>query len=320
MRAVVLTRYGGPEALEVREVPLPEFQEDEVLVRVVAASVNPVDEFTVDPPLFLRRGQGFLRPRTGRVGLDLAGRVEAVGRAVTEFRVGDEVLGVGHGAFAEYSNADQTQLVRKPPGLSFEEAAAVPVAATTALQGLRDQAGVRPGMKVLINGASGGVGTFAVQIALALGAEVSCVCSPGKVEWNRSLGVVRVFDYTREDFTRSGPQYDVIFDTHMNHPLAAYRRVLAPHGVLLMVGVGSGSGARLVGRLLKVLLGSRLLGPKTKFFVAHVDRGSLVPLGDLLAAGKVRPVIDRRYPLSEVAAALKYLAEGHAQGKLVLTV
>ncbi len=240
MKAWAFDRYGPPEVLEFREVPLPTFRdENEVLVRVHSASVNPTDRHALKLPLIFRRGRGFLRPKMGRLGSDLAGRVEVVGKNVKELHVGDEVFGVGRGAFAEFAVADQTQLVVKPSALTFDQAAAVPVAATTALQGLRDKAQVRPGHRVLINGASGGVGTFAVQIAKSLGAEVSGVCSAQNVEIVKSLGADRVFDYSREDFTKSGQRYDVVFDTQLNHTLAAYRRVLVPHGVLQRKGQSS---------------------------------------------------------------------------------
>jgi NADPH:quinone reductase-like Zn-dependent oxidoreductase len=320
MKAWVLDRYGSPEVLQFREVPFPEFRDDhEVLVRVLATSVNPADRHNLKPPLFFRRGQGLLKPKTGRVGLDVAGRVEVVGKDVQGLHVGDEVFGVGRGAFGEYAACDQSEVAPKPAGLTFEQAAAVPIAAITALQALRDHGKVQPGQRVLINGASGGVGTFAVQIAQALGAEVSCVCSTPNVDRNRSLGVARVFDYSREDFTQSGQHYDVIFDTQLNHSLKAYRKVLNPGGVLLVVGGGSGSVSRILPRLLRTILGSRLVGPRSKFFVARVRTPDLIALTELIEAGKVTPVIDRRYPLSQVPDALRYLIAGHARGKIVIT-
>jgi NADPH:quinone reductase-like Zn-dependent oxidoreductase len=321
MKAWVFDRYGPPEVLGLRDVPFPAFRdEDEVLVRVHATSVNPSDRHSLKLPFIFRRGQGFFRPKTGRPGGDLAGRIEVVGKNVTELHVGDEVFGVGRGAFAEYAVADQNQVVLKPAALTFEQVAAVPIAAVTALQGLRDKAQVRPGQRVLINGASGGVGTFAVQIAKSLGAEVECVCSTRNVELVTSLGADRVFDYTREDFTRSGRSYDVIFDTQLNHSLAAYRRVLNPQGLLLVVGGGSGPIGSLLRRLLRVLLGARIVGPRTKFFIASIKKPDLLVLKELLEAGKVTPVIDRRYPLDQVPDAIRYLAEGHARGKIVVTL
>jgi NADPH:quinone reductase-like Zn-dependent oxidoreductase len=321
MKAWMLDHYGTVEGLQLREVPFPEFKDDhEVLIRVQNSSVNPADRHNLKPPFMFRGGQGFLRPKSARVGLDLAGRVERVGTGVKDLHVGDAVYGVGRGAFGEFAVADENQVALKPARFSFEQAAAVPIAAITALQGLRDKALVRPGQRVLINGASGGVGTFAVQIAKALGAQVSCVCSSGNVEWVQSIGVDRIFDYTREDFTKSGVRFDVIFDTQLNHSLAAYRGVLNPGGLLLIVGAGPGNVSRLLRRLLRTILGSRIVGPRTKFFVARVNKEDLVALTDLFEAGKVTPKIDRRYPLNQVPDALRYLIEGHARGKIVLTV
>jgi NADPH:quinone reductase-like Zn-dependent oxidoreductase len=320
MKAWVFDRYGPPEVLQLRDLPLPPFTEDhQVLVRVSAASVNPADRHSLQLPFILRGGRGFFRPKSGRPGSDLAGRVVAVGPRVQQLHVGDEVFGVGTGAFGEYAVAGEAHLVRKPTSLTFEQAAAVPVAAITALQGLRTHGKVGPGQRVLINGASGGVGTFAVQIARSLGAEVNGVCSPQNVELAKSLGADRVFDYTREDFTESGQRYDVIFDTQLNHSLAAYRRVLNPHGLLLAVGAGPGSALRLMRRLLVTTLGARLVGPRTKFFIASINQADLVTLTGLLESGKLTPVIDRRYPLNQVPDAVRYLAEGHARGKIVIT-
>lgn len=321
MKAWILDRYGPPENLQLRDVTFPAFRDDhELLVRVFASSVNPADRHNLKLPFMFRRRQGFLRPKNGRCGLDLAGRVEVVGKGVKGFHVGDEVFGVGTGAFGEYAIADETEVAPKPSRLTFEQAAALPIAAVTALQGLRDRARVRPGQRVLINGASGGVGTFAVQIARALGAEVSAVCSPRNVEAAKSLGAGRVFDYSREDFTQGGDRYDVIFDTQLNHSLAAYRRVLNPGGVLLIVGAGPGGVGRLLLRLVFKSLGARFVGPKTKFFVASVKTEPLAALKEFVDAGKVTPVIDRRYSLTEVPDALRYIIEGHARGKAVITL
>ncbi|MFZ3355396.1 MAG: NAD(P)-dependent alcohol dehydrogenase [Thermoplasmata archaeon] len=322
MRAWVFDRYGPPEVLELRDVPVPTFRDDhEVLVRVRASSVNPADRHNLHLPFFLRKGRGFFKPKEGRPGLDLAGRVEAVGIGVKDLRVGDEVFGVGRGAHAEYAVSDEVEVAPKPTRLTFEEAAAVPIAAVTALQGLRDQAQVGPGKRVLINGASGGVGTFAVQIALALGAQVSCVCSTRMVEWNMSLGIEQAFDYSREDFTRSGQRFDVIFDTQLNHSLASYRRVLNPGGLLLVIGAGPGSIGKLLPKLLfKGMLGTRLFGPRAKFFIASVRKPALVALKELIDTGKLTPRIDKRFPFEQVPDAYRYLIEGHAQGKIVVTM
>jgi NADPH:quinone reductase-like Zn-dependent oxidoreductase len=319
MKAWILDHYGPVEALQLRDVPFPSFRdENEVLVRVLATSVNPADRHNLKLPFLFRKGNGWLRPKNDRVGLDLAGRIEVVGKNVKELHVGDEVFGAGRGAFGEYAVSDQIELAPKPSRLTFEQAAALPIAGVTALQALRDKAKVQPGQRVLINGASGGVGTFAIQIAKALGAEVSAVCSSQNVETARSLGAVRVFEYSREDFARSGEHYDVIFDTQLNHSLAAYRRILNPNGVFVVVGGGAGSTSRILPRLIKTLLVSRIVGPKAMFFIARVRTGDLVALKELVDAGKVTPVIDRRYPLAQVPDALRYLIEGHSRGKIVV--
>ncbi|MCI4340123.1 MAG: NAD(P)-dependent alcohol dehydrogenase [Thermoplasmata archaeon] len=319
MRGWAFERYGSPDVLQLRDLPMPRFRdENEVLIRVRSTSVNPADRHSLRPPLLFRRGQGWLRPKDGRLGRDLAGQIEAIGTGVRDLHVGDEVFGVGRGAFGDYAIADQSEIAAKPASVSFEDAGAVPIAATTALQGLRDHAKVRAGQRVLVNGAAGGVGTFAVQIARSLGAEVHGVCSTRNVDLVRSLGATRVFDYAAEDFTRSGERYDVVFDTQLNHSLAAYRRVLRSGGLLLIVGAGSGKIGSLLLRLLGKWVGARLVGPRTRFFVARVKRADLVILSDLLTKQTVRPVIDRRYPLAQVPDALRYLIEGHARGKIVV--
>ncbi|MCI4325353.1 MAG: NAD(P)-dependent alcohol dehydrogenase [Thermoplasmata archaeon] len=321
MRAWILRRYGSVDDLELRDVPMPTFRDEhELLVRVRHSSVNPADRHNLRPPVFLRGGQGFLRPKEGRIGLDLAGRVEGVGTAVRGIQVGDEVFGVGRGAFGEFAVADETQVATPPARLSSEQAAAVPIAATTALQALRDHANVGPGQRVLVNGAAGGVGTFAVQIARALGAEVSAVCSTRNVALVQSLGAIRVFDYTREDFTRSGERYDVILDMQVNHSLRAFRRALKPGGLLLVVGAGQGSITRILLGLIGRTIASKFVGPRTKFFIAKVRRDDLVVLAEMLQDGRVTPVIDHRYPLDHVPDALRELIGGHARGKIVVTV
>jgi NADPH:quinone reductase-like Zn-dependent oxidoreductase len=320
MKAWTFNHYGSTDVLEFQEVPLPSFKdENEVLVRVESASINPTDKFLLKPPFFLRRQQGMLRPKLGRLGSDLSGQVEAVGKNVTEFHAGDKVFGVGRGTLAEHAVADQSELVMKPPTISAEQVAALPIAATTALQGLRDKAQVRPGQRVLVNGASGGVGTFAVQIAKALGAEVDGVCSTQNVELAKSLGAARVFDYSKEDFSKSGLSYDVIFDTQLNRPLSAYRRVLRPGGMLLMVGAGSGPAGRLLFRLLGKSLGSRFVGPKTKFFIARMNKQDLNVLSGMIESGKIASVVDQRFPLPQARDAMRYLMDGHARGKIVIT-
>ena len=263
-------------------------------------------------------GGGLLKPKNKILGADIAGRVEAVGRNVMQFRLGDDVFGdIGHGGFAEYACARENRLASKPANLSFEEAAAVPMAALTALQGLRDKGRIQPGQKVLINGASGGLGTFAVQIAKSFGAEVTAVCSTGKMDMARSIGADRVIDYTKEDFTKSAPHYDLIFAANGYHPILDYRRALAPKGSYVVAGGAWPQmfQAMLLGPWIS-MAGSKKMGG----LVAKVDPKDLVFIKELLEAGKVKPVIDRRYPLSEVPEALRYLGEGHARGKVVITL
>jgi NADPH:quinone reductase-like Zn-dependent oxidoreductase len=321
MKAIVHERYGRPDVLKLREVDVPVVADDQVLVRVHASSVNPVEWYGVTGPYFARIGEGLRRPKHTGVGGDLAGRVEAVGRDVTNFQPGDDAFGTGAGAWAEYACAREARLAPKPANLSFEEAAAVPVAAITALQALRDKGEVQPGQKVLINGASGGVGTFAVQIAKALGADVTAVCSTANVDQARSLGAERVVDYTQEDFTRRSERHDLMLDIAGSRSFFDFRRVLTPEATVVLVGGrmtyrGLGPLPHLAGTLLR----SRGRSQTVKFFVAKVTSEDLVFLGELLGAGKVKPVIDRRYELSQAPDALAYLGEGHARGKVVITV
>ena len=322
MQAIVQDRFGPPEVLELREVKRPEAGKGEVLVRVRAASVNPADWYAMAGIPWLARPQmGLRRPKTGRVGLDLAGEVAAVGAGVSRFQPGDEVFGAGTGTLAEYAVASEDSLVGKPASLSFEQAAAVPVAGLTALQGLRDKGRLQPGQQVLVNGASGGVGTFAVQVAKALGAEVTGVCSTRNLDMVRSLGADRVVDYTREDFTRTDRRYDLLLDVAGSRPWSACRRVLTQRGILVLVGAPKGS--RLLGpvdHILKVRLASLRASQKVVFFISKALQRDLEALRELLAAGKVTPVVERSYPLRDAAEAFRYLGEGHAQGKLVITV
>jgi len=321
MTAVVHERYGRPDVLHLRDVEKPKINENQVLVRVHAASVNPVEWYGVTGPIFGRIGNGLRRPKVTSVGADLAGRVESVGADVEGFRPGDEVFGIGVGAWAEYAVARGARLALKPASLSFEEAAAVPVAAITALQALRDHGQVRPGQKVLINGASGGVGTFAVQIAKVFGADVTAVCSTRNVELVRSLGADRVVDYTQEDFTKRSERHDLMLDIAGSRPFRQFKRVLTPEATVVLVGGpmtyrGLGPLPHLGG----TFLSSKARRRTVKFFVAKVTTEDLTALGELLDAGKVKPVIDRRYELSQAADALAYLGEGHARGKVVITV
>jgi NADPH:quinone reductase-like Zn-dependent oxidoreductase len=302
---------------------MPLVSDDGVLVRVKAASVNPLDWHFMRPlPYIVRAQAGLRRPKDSGLGADMAGDVEAVGKNVTRFQPGDEVFGGGGGTFAEYVSIRQDGVVlEKPASLTFEQAASVPVAAFTALQALRDKGQIQPGHKVLVNGAAGGVGTFAVQIAKAFGAEVTSVYSTRNVEMVRSIRADQVVDYTQEDFTRTRQRYDVLVDVAGNRTLSECRRVLAPKGVL--VGVGGPDKGRWVGPLtgpVKMLLVSPFVSQTMVPLLAHQSRDDLAVLRELLEAGKVTPVIDRTYPLSEVPEAIGYLEEGHASGKVVITV
>lgn len=316
MKAIVCTRYGPPEALQFTEIAKPTPTDDQVLIKIRAASVNPVDRLFRAPYVF-RLLTGLRKPRNPRLGSDVAGQVEAVGKNITQFKPGDQVFGVCRGAFAEYGCAIEDKLAFKPANKSFEEAASVPVAALTALQGLRDKGQIQRGQKVLVDGASGGVGTFAVQIAKAFGAEVTAVCSTKKLDIARSIGADHVIDYSQQDFTKSGQRYDLILAANAYHSIFSYRRALSPRGIYVMAG---GGGAQIFqGMLLGPLL-SLLGGRNMRFFIAKINNKDLGVLKDLLETGKVVPVIDRSYPLSRVAEALIYLEEKHAKGKIVITV
>ena len=321
MRAVVRTAYGSPDVLEVGETDKPELTDDGVLVRVRAASINAADWYELTGTPYVARAQmGLRKPKTNTLGVDFAGTVEAVGRDITQLRPGDDVFGGRSGAFADYVCARRA-VVAKPAALTFEEAAAVPVAALTALQGLRDKGQLQPGQKVLINGASGGVGTFAVQIAKALGAEVTGVCSTRNVDIARSLGADHVIDYTREDFTRSDRRYDLLLDIAGSRSWSECKRVLNPKATLVIVGAPKGNRALgPLGHIAQVRLASMPGSQRALFFVAKFNMPDMVVLRDLLESGKVKPVIDRRHELNEIADAFRYLGEGHAQGKIVVSV
>jgi NADPH:quinone reductase-like Zn-dependent oxidoreductase len=321
MKAAVYREYGQPEVIQLEDHPTPTPGDDEVLVRIRAASVNPMDYHFIGGTMIMRLMTGLRRPKPTRPGVDLAGEVEAIGRSVTRFRVGDAVFGVARGAFAEYACAKERQLALKPANATFEHAAAVPVAGLTALQALRDKGGIQAGQKVLINGAAGGVGTFAVQIAKAFGAEVTAVCSTKGVELVRSLGADHVIDYSRDDFTRSDAKYDLLADCAGNRSLWECRRVMTPKGTI--VAIGARPGGRWVGPLpqvLKVLVSGRFVSQRVVLFVASINPGDLTVMKDLIEAGRVTPVIDRSYELSEVVAAVRHAKEGHALGKVVITV
>jgi NADPH:quinone reductase-like Zn-dependent oxidoreductase len=320
MRAIIYTEYGSPDVIQFTEVAKPTPKDNEVLIKIRAASLNALDwRLMRGKPVFIRPMIGGLRkPKNTRPGVDVAGHVEVVGRNITEFKTGDEVFGVCKGACAEYGCTIEDKLALKPANISFEEAAAVPVAATTALQGLRDKGFIQEGQKVLVDGASGGVGTFAVQIAKAFGAEVTAVCSTSKMDTARSIGADHCIDYTLEDFTLSRQRYDLIIAANAHHSIFDYRPALAQNGIYVMAG-GGGVVEILQGMLLGPLL-SLIGSKKMRFFIAKINRKDLVILKDLLAARKVVPVIDRRYPLSEAAEAFRYLEKGHAKGKVVITV
>lgn len=322
MKAVVFHRYGPPEQLEVREIARPTLDDDGVLVRVRAAGLNALDWRLMRGSPYVARlmGIGLRRPTRSIPGVDLAGVVEAVGKNVTEFKLGDEVFGNRGGACAEYLLGKERHFAPKPAPLTFEQAAAVPVAGLTALQGLRDVGRLRPGQKVLINGSSGGVGTFAVQVAKALGADVTAVCSTRSVELVRSLGADRVVDRHKEDFTRSGERYDLMFDVAGDRSLSDCRRVLAHDGTLVLAGGSYGRWLGPVTRGLQAILLRRFVSQRLVPFLTPGGKDDLLVLKELIEAGKVTPVIDRTYPLSETAQAIRYLEERRAQGKVVIIV
>ncbi len=322
MKAIVYTKYGPPDVLQLKEVEKPTPKDDEVLIKVHAASANPADWHLMRGTPYIVRimGFGLLKPKNSVPGLDVAGRVEAVGRNVKQFQPGDEVFGQNSRAYAEYVCVPEDGIVLKPANLTFEQAAAVPLAAFTALQGLRDKGQIQPGQKVLINGASGGVGTFAVQIAKSFGAEVTGVCSTRNLDMVRSIGADHVIDYTQEDFTQNGQHYDLMLDAVGNRSLSDCRRVLSPKGVYVSVGAQVNDWLGPLTHVFRILLVSLVGSQKMVPLLAKQTKKDLVVLQELLEAGKVIPVIDRRFPLSETAEAIRYLEEGHAQGKVVITV
>jgi len=323
MKAVTYRCYGSPEVLEVEEVEKPTPTDEQVLVKVRAASINPLEwHYMRGKPYLMRMQAGIGVPEDPRIGVDFAGTVEALGKSVTKFKVGDEVFGGRDGALGQYVAVREAgSIVLKPPNMTFEQAASVPIAAITALQGLRDVGKVHAGQKVLINGASGGVGSFAVQIAKSFGAEVTAVCSTRNVEMVKSLGADHVIDYTHEDFTQGTQRYDVIFDTVGNHGFSDYRRVMVPAGIFVIVGgpstdpwLGPLSGA------LKAKLMSPFVSQKFEFFLADLNPQDLAALASLMQSGKLTPAIDRTYPMSDIQAAMRYLEAGHARGKVVIEV
>src|SRR5436189_6426840 len=325
MKAIVYCDYGLAN-LKLEEIEKPVPNDDQILVRVRAASVNPYDwHFVEGTPYVMRAmGVGLRKPKDTRLGVDFAGTVEAVGKNVTKFKPGDEVFGGRTGAFAEYVCVRESRAVAsKPANVTFEQAASVPIAAITALQGGRDKGKVQPGQKVLINGASGGGGTFAVQIAKSMGADVTGVCSTRNLDMVRSLGADHVIDYTKEDFTKGAERYDVILDNVANHSLSECRRVLNPNGKYVMIGGGGPNDSRWIGpfgRVINTMVLSPFVSQKMGMMMADANQKDLTVLGDMMQSGKVKPVIDRTYKLSEVPEAIRYLEQGHARGKVVITV
>ena len=323
MKAIVIDRFGTPDVLRLEEVPTPVPADDQVLIRVRASSVNPYDwHYLTGLPRLFRPAFGVRRPKYRILGADLAGQVEAVGRAVAGFRPGDEVYGqVAAGAFAEYAVAAEGQIAPKPANLTFEEAAAVPLAGFTALQAVRDQGKVQPGQRVLVNGASGGVGTLAVQIAKAFGAEVTGVCSTANVDLVRSLGADHVVDYTREDFAAGTRRYHFLFDNVGNRKLSEYRRALEPKGMYLAShGQAENRWLGPVGFLARMTVVSPFVSQRLASFVSQPSRADLLALKDMIEAGSLKPVVDRAYPLSQVADAFRHLEQWHVRGKVVITV
>jgi NADPH:quinone reductase-like Zn-dependent oxidoreductase len=324
MKAIVANQYGPPEKLELQEIARPTLDDDRALVRVRAASINPADLHTFKGGLIVRVSGGLWKPKRSIPGVDIAGVVEAVGANVTELRVGDEIFGTCPGTLAEYALGGKN-FVSKPANISFEQAGAVGVAAITALQGLRDKGHLQPGQTVMINGASGGVGTFAVQIAKALGGHVTGVCSTRNLDLVRSIGADHVMDYTQEDFSRSGQRFDLVFDIVGNRSLSDLRRVVKPEGNLVLSGGAHdrGHGARGFTRPLRLagmgMLLSRFVKQNIVFYIAQINKPDLLFLKELMEAGKVTPVIDHTYPLSEAPEAFRYLETGHAPAKIVIT-
>jgi NADPH:quinone reductase-like Zn-dependent oxidoreductase len=321
MQAIVYDHYGPPSALQLAEIATPTPAESEVLIRVRAASVNPYDwHFLRGTPYGFRFMTGLRQPKDHQLGVDLAGEVESIGSQVKQFKPGDAVFGMGRGAFAEFARAPETSLALKPANVTFEQAASVPIAALTALQGLRDHAHLQPGQKVLINGAAGGVGTYAVQFARVLGADVTGVCSTRNVDMVRALGANHVVDYTQADFTQSAERCDILLDCIGNHPLQASRRVLNPKGIYIGVGGQSGKWVAPMDRAIRARLLTRFVSQRLQFMMAKPSQPDLNLIAGWMATGKVTPAIDRTYKLSEVPEAISYLEEGHARGKVVITV
>jgi NADPH:quinone reductase-like Zn-dependent oxidoreductase len=326
MKAIRYCEYGSPDVVKFDDVEKPTPNDDQVLIKVYAASLNALDVYLTRDSLLGRLMFGLRKPRDTRLGRDVAGQVEAVGKNVTQFKPGDEVFGISRGALAEYACPFERSLVLKPANVSYEQAASLPIAALTALQGLRDQGKIQPGQRVLINGATGGVGTFAVQIAKSFDAEVTAVCSTRNVDLVRSIGADHVIDYTKDNYTKGEQRYDVIFDNVCNHSFFERRRVLTPKGICVLAGMGGAGvkGGQAIGRIAGNLFTARGLSAFTdqKFaqYITKMSKGDLIMLAELIQAGKLKPVIERTYKLSEAPEALRYLNEGHAKGKLIITM
>ncbi len=323
MRAIRYCDYGSPDVVKLDYVEKPVPTDNQVLIKVRAASLNALDVYLIRDSWLTRLIFGFRKPKDTRLGRDVAGQVEAVGKNVTQFKPGDEVFGICRGALAEYACPSERGLVMKPPNVTFEQAASLPIAGLTALQGLRDQGKIQPGQKVLINGATGGVGTFAVQIAKSFGAEVTAVCSTRNVELVRSIGADHVIDYTKEDFTKTDQRYDLIFDNVGNHSFSERRRVLNPKGICVLAGMG-GAGVRgeAIGRIVGGFTArglSSFTDQKFAQYMTKMSKEDLTTLGDLIQVGKLKPVIERTYKLDDAPEALRHLDEGHARGKIVIT-
>ena len=325
MKAIRYCQYGSPDVVKLDEVEKPVPEDNQVLIKVHAASLNALDAYVIRSSWLGRLIFGLRKPKDTRLGRDVAGQVEAIGKNVTQFKPGDEVFGICRGALSEYACAFERALVIKPPSVTYEKAASLPLAGLTALQGVR-QGKIQPGQKVLINGATGGVGTFAVQIAKSFGAEVTAVCSTRSVDLVRSIGADHVIDYTKEDFTKSDQRYDVIFDNVCNHSFTERRRVLTPKGICVLAGMG-GAGVkegqairRIAGNLFTARGLSSFIDQKFAQYMTKMSKPDLVMLGDLIQAGKLRPVIERTYKLNDAPEAFRHLDEGHARGKLVITV
>jgi NADPH:quinone reductase-like Zn-dependent oxidoreductase len=325
MKAVIHEKYGPPEVLELRETEKPKLEENRVLVRVHATSINPADYHPMRGMILARTmgNTGLRKPKDGRFGTDFAGEIEEIGKSVTQFKPGDQVYGVAPGAAAEYAAAREDKIALKPSNASFEEAAAVPIAAFTALQAVRDKGKVQPGQKVLVNGASGGVGTFAVQIAKSYGAEVTAVASTRNQDLVRQIGADHAIDYTQQDFTKSGEKYDVILDTIGNHSITSIRRALTPNGICIQIGFPG--VAAFFGRIIYGIVSSKLSSKKVGFFIAKSNSKDLQVLKELIESEKVKPVIDRTYTMKEISDAVRYVEgpnhrPGHARGKVVVRI